>query len=455
MGARELTFVPFPFTLAYAAAVLESEGMPVMVLDAIGEDLAEGEYYRRICEFQPDLIVNETSTASFDNDARVARQLRDLTGATIVFCGPHSSGDPSGVLRHPAVDMVFLGEFEQTLPDLIDALERGRPLTEVKGLGFRTETGEIVINPRRELLRDLDELPWPHRGTLPLANYRVAGYPPPVMYMYASRGCPYQCTFCLWPQTMYRSTSYRVRSPKLVVQEVEAIQEQYGPFKSIYFDDDTFNVDHKRMDEFAVELSRKPWKIPFGCNARTDLFDERTLQRLSDVGLFNIRVGVESGDPVVLDRIKKNLDLDSVGRCIGWAHKYGVKVHVTFTIGLSGESWDSVEKTVAFARSISPDSMAFTITTPFPGTEYYDEVVNEGYLATSDWSRFNVISSAVIRTETMSPEDITRAEKYVMRKVYCSPAFLARRLRYAMSLNELFALARKGIRLFREPAGTF
>ena len=78
------------------------------------------------------------------------------------------------------------------------------------------ETGEIVINPRRELLSDLDELPWPHRKSLPLANYRVAGYPPPVMFMYASRGCPYQCTFCLWPQTRYGSTSYRVHSPKLV-----------------------------------------------------------------------------------------------------------------------------------------------------------------------------------------------------------------------------------------------
>ena len=92
MGARELTFLPFPFTLAYAAAVLESKGMPVLVLDAIGEDLREDEYYRRICEFQPDLIINETSTASFDRDALVARQLKDLTGATIVFCGPHSSG---------------------------------------------------------------------------------------------------------------------------------------------------------------------------------------------------------------------------------------------------------------------------------------------------------------------------------------------------------------------------
>jgi radical SAM superfamily enzyme YgiQ (UPF0313 family) len=251
---------------------------------------------------------------------------------------------------------------------------------------------------------------------------------------------------------MYQSGSYRVRDPKLVIQEIEHVQERYGPFRSIYYDDDTFNLDHRRMRQFAQELSRKSWLLPFGCNARTDLFDEEMLKELADVGLFNIRVGVESGDPVVLKRIKKNLDLATVGKCIGWAHRVGVKVHVTFTVGLSGESWESVERTIAFAKSIEPDSMAFTITTPFPGTEYYDEVVREGFLTTQDWKQFNVVSSAVIRTESMSAEEITAAERYVMRKVYSSPGFLLRRLKYAMSLQELFALARKGVKLLAKGA---
>jgi radical SAM superfamily enzyme YgiQ (UPF0313 family) len=447
MGEKDFTFMPFPFTLAYATAVLEAEGVPTMVLDAVGEDIQEDEYLRRVASFRPDFIVNETSTASFENDLRLASCLKTLTGAKIAFCGPHASGDPAGVLRNESVDFVLLGEFEQTLPELTRCVETGATPAEVAGLGYRTEGGQIMVNARRPLLADLDRLPRPHRDTLPLRNYRVGGYPPPVMYMYASRGCPYQCTFCLWPQTMYQSGSYRVRDPKCVVDEIEYVQERYGPFRSIYYDDDTFNVDHRRMEQFAEELSRRPWRIPFGCNARTDLFDEVMLRELAAVGLFNIRVGVESGDPVIIKRIKKNLDLSTVGPCIEWAHRVGVKVHVTFTVGLSGESWESVERTIAFAKSIEPDSMAFTITTPFPGTEYYDEVVREGYLTTQDWSRFNVVSSAVIRTETMSPEEITRAERYVIRKVCYTPGFLARRLRYAMSLEELFALARKGVKL--------
>jgi len=453
MGERDFTFIPFPFPLAYAAAVLEANGTPVMIVDAVGEDLVETEYLRRVASFAPDLIVNETSTASFENDNRLAANLKRQTGARIALCGPHATGDPRGVLRDSGVDFVLLGEFEQTLSELVRALDLSAPLSEIKGLAYRNANGEVVVNDRRPLLADLDGLPWPHRETLPLSSYRVGGYPPPVMYMYASRGCPYQCTFCLWPQTMYKSGSYRVRDLSCVVKEIENIQDRYGPFRSIYYDDDTFNIDRRRMKELCRLLRHKPWRIPFGCNARADLFDEEMLMELSEVGLFNIRVGVESGDPAIQKRIKKNLDLGTVRRCIDGAHRAGVKVHVTFTIGLSGESWDSVERTVDFAKSIEPDSMAFTITTPFPGTEYYDEVVRDGLLTTSEWGRFNVVSSAVIRTEAMSAEEITQAERYVMRKVYYSPAFLVRRLKYATTLDELFALARKGVKLIAEGVG--
>jgi len=149
----------------------------------------------------------------------------------------------------------------------------------------------------------------------------------------------------------------------------------------------------------------------------------------------------------VLKRTKKDLDLATVPRCIEMAHRHGVKVHVTFTIGLSGESQESIQKTIDFAKTITPDSVAFTITTPFPGTAYYDEVVKNGFLVNKNWNDFNVIKSSVVRTETMTADQVTAAEKQVMRKVYFSPSYLIRRFRYAMNLRELTALARKGSKL--------
>src|SRR5207253_9684822 len=217
-----------------------------------------------------------------------------------------------------------------------------------------------------------------------------------------------------------------------------------GPFRSIYFDDDTFNLGKQRMMEMAAEFRRRSMSIPWGCNARPDQFDRPMMERLAEAGLFNIRIGVESGDPEILRRTKKDLDLRTVERCIRMAHRAHVKVHVTFTIGLSGESWDSVRRTARFAKAISPDSIAFTITTPFPGTEYFDEVVREGLLETREWKQFNVVSNSVIRTATMSRADIIRAEEFVMRQVYYSPRYVLRRLRYANSAAELLALVRKG-----------
>ena len=438
------TFVPFPFTLAYAMSRLEADGIPAMIIDGVGEDLEQKDYFQRIAAFAPDLIVNEMATQSHKLDIEVAAKLKELTGAKIAVCGPHPTAIANEILGHPFIDFVLLGEYEQTLSDLARALMDGQPLSEVQGLAYRLRSGQPSIGTRRELISDLDSLPWPHRESLPLGRYSVGGFPAPVLYMYGSRGCPYLCTFCSWPQ-WFGSGSYRVRSPRSVVDEIEYAQKRWGPFRSIYFDDDTFNIGKLRMQTMADEFKRRSLQIPWGCNARADLFDEEMMQRLADAGLFTIRIGVESADPEVLKRTRKNLDLSTVTQCIELAHRFGVKVHVTFTIGLSGESWESVRRTASFAKSLAADSIAFTVTTPFPGTAYYDEAVRDGYLATRQWEHFNVISNSVVRTATMSREDILKAERYVMRKVYWSPGYVLKRLRYASSVPEWSALVKKGV----------
>lgn len=440
----EHTFVPFPFTLAYATAVLERNGIPVLLIDAIAEELDEPDYLSRVKDFQPDLIVNEVATQSHSVDLSIASKLKTHTGARIALCGPHASAIPEELLLQEFVDFVFLGEYEMALLETVTALEAGKPVTDICGLAYRSDLGEPVIGKKRQVLVELDALPYPHRATLPMHRYRVAGYAPPVLYMYASRGCPFRCNFCVWPQ-WFKQGSYRVRTPKAVAEEIQVAQVDYGPFHSIYFDDDTFNVGRSRMLEMARALREMPNRIPWGCNMRPDLVDHDTMEELVESGLFNIRIGVESGDPAVLNRIQKNLDLDSVKRCISIAHELNVKVHVTFTIGLSGESWDSVKQTARFARSLAADSMAFTITTPYPGTAYYDEVVENGLLTDHDWNNFSNRGNPVVATEHLSPEEILRAERYVMRSVYYSPRFILRRLKYINGPAELLAVARKSL----------
>jgi len=443
------TFIPFPFTLAYAMAMVErEEGVTAMILDAIAEDLDADEYVRRVAEFKPDLVVSEMATQSHFSDLDVAKRIKLETGAKVALCGSHPTAIAAEILdQNEQIDFILLGEYELTLVELSRRMRDGQSTELAEGLAYRKADGEIFVGPKRALIPDLSELPYPHRSTLPMQTYRVAGFQHPTLFMYASRGCPYRCTFCVWPQ-WFKSGSYRSRTGTSVVDEIEFANREFGPFKSIYFDDDTFNLGKQRMRDMAHEFKTRGMNIPWGCHARPDQFDEEMMKNLAEAGLFNIRIGVESGDPEVLRRIKKDLDLATVQPCIDLAHKYGVKVHVTFTIGLSGESWQSVKKTVRFARKITPDSIAFTVTTPFPGTSYYDEVVREGLLETRDWSKFNVTNSAVVRTASMSSAEILKAEKYVVRNVYYSPRYLYRRLRYSSSPSEIFALMRKGASLF-------
>jgi radical SAM superfamily enzyme YgiQ (UPF0313 family) len=323
------TFLPFPFTLAYAMGHLErEEGVTAMILDAIAEDLSAAEYLDRVTSFQPDLIVNETATQSHYSDLALAERLKQRTGARIGLCGAHATALAGEILaEHPYVDYVFVGEYEQSLVELARKLKTGESLGHAPGLAYRSETGQIVVGEKRTLIHDLDSMPYPHRETLPMQLYRVGGFPPPVLYMYASRGCPYKCTFCVWPQ-WFKSGSYRTRSAGSVVDEIEHACEIGGPYKSIYFDDDTFNLGKERMREMAEEFRTRGMSLPWGCNARPDQFDEEMMKALADAGMFNIRIGVESGDPEVLRRIKKDLDLSTVQKCIDMAHRAGVKVHV-------------------------------------------------------------------------------------------------------------------------------
>ena len=149
----------------------------------------------------------------------------------------------------------------------------GRNLARCRGLRS-SASGEVKIGEKRDLIHDLDSLPWPHRETLPLNRYKVAGFPAPVLYMYASRGCPYLCTFCVWPQ-WFRSGSYRHRSPKSVVDEIEYAQNHWGPFRSIYFDDDTFNIGKPRMLAMAEEFKKRSASNPVGLQRAARPFRRR------------------------------------------------------------------------------------------------------------------------------------------------------------------------------------
>jgi radical SAM superfamily enzyme YgiQ (UPF0313 family) len=187
-------------------------------------------------------------------------------------------------------------------------------------------------------------------------------------------------------------------------------------------------------------------------NARADNWDREMLQRLVETGLFTLRIGVESGDQDVLDRSLKDIRLEQVRATLEMSHALGIRNHVSFVIGLLGETAQSVENTIRFIKSVPVDSVQFSVAIPFPGTSFYDDVERQGHLMSRDWRKYNGFDDVVVRTASMTAADIHRAITRARRRVYFSPRFILRRLRYVRELRDLSALGRKAWRLLSPTA---
>lgn len=405
-------YMPFPFYMAYAAAMLEREGFDIRIVDGVAERLSEEAFVDRCVQFQPDFIFMEVATASIEADLRMLARIREkLPQVPVAFGGLFpEAGESSFLELHPEVDYAFRGEYEDTLLEICMALREGKTRYDFLGTAQRDASGKVVVNERRPLRKNIDEYPWPHRKQLPMLNYHdlPGGIPGPSLQMWASRGCPFHCTFCAWPQIMYGGDRYRTRDPIDIVDEMEAMIREYG-FKSVYFDDDTFNLGKKRMMTLAEEMIKRKLNVPWAVMARADTSDEETLAKFKEAGLMSIKFGVESASQAIVDGCEKGLDLSKVEQAVRNVRKLGINLHLTFTFGLPGETKQTIRDTINMAKRLDPDSVQFSIATPFPGSKLYRQMEEAGYLETKDWSLYDGGNVAVIRTENLTSYDLELA----------------------------------------------
>lgn len=403
-------YMPFPFFLAYACAVLEQNGYYPRMVDALAERMPDGLFLHIVEQNNPDLIVLEVSTPSFPYDLETVASIRRSLGDTvkIALCGPnHLMTNAAFLEAHPEVDYIFCGEYEFILLELVRALEAGRSPGDVPGLIFRDTSDRVIVNPQRSLLRDINTIPWPSRHQLPMMKYydEAGSIAEPGVQMWASRGCPHMCIFCVWPQLVYGGPNYRVRDPVDVADEMEWLVNTYG-FKSVYFDDDTFNIGKNRIMKLCREIQRRELNIPWSIMARADGMDRELLETMKAAGLSSVKYGVESGDQGVVDGSGKKLDLSVAREIIGITRELGIRYHLTFTFGLPGETRDTARKSIDLALELDPDTVQFSICTPMPGSRYFQMAREKGYLADVDWTNYTGFTSAVIRTDALSSEDL-------------------------------------------------
>lgn len=404
-------YMPFPFHMAYASATLKRAGHETTQVDGCAERISDDEFIARLAAFSPQVVVLEISTTSLDVDRAMVQRIRALAGrdVVIVWCGAHSwqSGEPDVLATDPQVDYFMRGEYEFTLLELVEAIRDGNSVAGIPGLLYRDASGATITNPQRKLLKNIDEYPWPDRDPLPMDRYvEAAGVlPGPNLQMWASRGCPFKCDFCVWPQFMYGGRNYRVRNERDIVAEVKYATERFG-MKSFYFDDDTFNIGKDRIAGYAQAFKEQGLDLPWGAMSRADTFDRKTLEVMVGAGLRFIKYGVESGDQALVDSMEKNLNLNRVREAMRWAKELGVATHLTFSFGHPGETWETARKTIDFMLELSPDSLQISLMQPFPGTGLYDKVKEKNLLVIHDLSKYDGYSTTPVRTETLSPGDL-------------------------------------------------
>jgi hopanoid biosynthesis associated radical SAM protein HpnJ len=326
-----------------------------------------------------DLVIMHTSTPSFPTDAKFAELLkRDNPNVRIGMVGAKTMVDPEGSLNATrSVDFVCREEFDYTCKEVADGLA----LKDIKGLSYRSSDGGIVHNPPRATIENMDELPFVapiYRRDLKIENYYIGYLMHPYVSLYTGRGCRSKCTFCLWPQTV-GGHRYRVRSVENVLAEVKWIKENMPEVKEVMFDDDTFTDSSALARVEAIARGMGALGMTWSCNAKANV-PYKTLKVMKDNRLRLLLVGYESGDDDILHNIKKGLRTDIARRFTEDCRKLGILIHGTFILGLPGETAETIEKTIEFAKQINPHTIQVSLAAPYPGTALYRQAVDNGWL---------------------------------------------------------------------------
>ena len=390
--------------LLLLGTLLKKKGHSVKVVHMVTDKLTDEDILPILRDFNPHVAGITVSTFQTRHTKNITRLIKtNCEDIQIVIGGSHPSALKENALADfPYADVAVSGEGELAIGEIVDQV----PLSRINGVSYR-ENSRIVCNPRSSQLQELDNLPFPDLGFVDIRKY--SGPEPvgrrPGMFIMASRGCPFGCVFC--SKSIYGNT-VRYHSPEYVLSQVEYLHKDFG-IREIFFQDDTFNLNRSWAETILLGiikrgLNRKMiFRTPFRVNER--LVDIDLLKLMKEAGFWLIFYGVENGNQMMLDRMKKGITIPEIKRAFRLTREAGIKAEASFIIGLPGETEETIQDSIRLWREIKPFHSGFSRAIPFPDTPFEKEVREEGHMLYTDYDEYSY-GKTMVRTEALTAEQL-------------------------------------------------
>jgi len=397
--------------LAHSTGILREAGHRIDFCDAQAEDLDARRVLDRVGAVDPDLLVTCINLPSLDGDRSLLASIRNAyPGLPIVASGTVCKTLPGDAIGGGLVDLSPMVEEESVIALAAQCLADGLPVTRAPG-GLAWVDGALVPSGPAPPARPLDDLPFPAYDLMPMGAYtmRLLGRTLRYAPIFTTRGCPFPCTYCPYPIGL--GSKVRYRTPARVIQEIELVRDLGA--EGLIFRDQTFSLNKKHAESVCRLLAEKGLGMQWSCETRVDLVTDPMLQLMRKAGCRVIEYGMETGDPELLAAVgKPGATLEDLRDAVRLTRRAGLMARVHLIIGLPGETWQTVQRTLDALFELRVDNADFNVITPYPGTPLHAWAVERGFLLARSWSDYTGIDPAM-RTEQMTAEDLKRAQLYL------------------------------------------
>lgn len=446
----------YPLNLAYLGTYLEKKGFSISLFDANIEKLSVLQFKKLLLRIKPQIIGITMMTATFNNSCRIATTIKEVLPETkVIVGGSHVSALPGETLKScNAIDCVVVGEGEETFAEICECVKRNQSFAGVKGIVYRLN-GSVKYNILRELIENLDILPFPRRDYIDMRRYKRShvsrGFSRKylnIVEMILSRGCPGECIFCA-TNVIWRN-KIRFRSITNILAEIEYCRKKINA-NHFSFEDDSFSFNRHWAELLCVELKKE--KITWNCNLRVDMITPDLLRLMAESGCRKVQFGIESGSQKILNLIQKNISLEQVEQAVEWANQAKIRfIEGAFILGVHPEeNLDDVLSTLRLIRRLKINLLMLSLACPFPGTKLYDLVKNNLICQEARWEDFMFYGKRTVSvTKYLSRNQLVRLQKKAYISFYLNPKLIWRTWNETRSISEKGYWIRSGLNFLNE-----